>query len=84
MQHARFGRAAILALSLALTGTSASADHTDRKGDHTPSPPAPLKFDESKLEPLAWRDVEGWAQDDHAEAFVAFLKSCRALIASDR
>jgi membrane-bound lytic murein transglycosylase A len=84
MQHARFGRAAILALSLALTGTSASADHTDRKGDHTPPPPAPLKFDESKLEPLAWRDVEGWAQDDHAEAFVAFLKSCRALIASDR
>ncbi len=43
-----------------------------------------MKFEDSKLEPLAWRDVEGWAQDDHAEAFVAFLKSCRALIASDR
>lgn len=70
------------ALALALTVVPAGADHTNARIDHAPPLPGPLKIDESKLEPLAWGEVDGWDHDDHAEAFVAFLQSCRALIRS--
>lgn len=35
-----------------------------------------------RLEPLSFKDLSGWADDDHAAAFQAFLRSCRALDAS--
>lgn len=30
------------------------------------------------IEPTSWADLDGWQQDAHAEALVAFLKSCAA------
>ncbi len=35
---------------------------------------------QARLEPLAFSDLAGWTDDDHAEAFAAFLRSCRALM----
>jgi membrane-bound lytic murein transglycosylase A len=39
----------------------------------------PIKFPDTQYEPVAWSDIDGWANDDHATAFGAFLQSCRAL-----
>lgn len=33
----------------------------------------------ARLEALSFADLAGWADDDHADAFRAFLRSCRAL-----
>jgi len=41
--------------------------------------PGPIKFPDSQYEPVDWPDIDGWADDDHATAFAAFLESCRAL-----
>jgi membrane-bound lytic murein transglycosylase A len=38
--------------------------------------------DQARLEPLAFGDLAGWEADDHAAAFRAFLRSCRALDAA--
>jgi membrane-bound lytic murein transglycosylase A len=38
--------------------------------------------DQARLEPLPFQDLAGWETDDHAAAFQAFLRSCRALDAS--
>jgi membrane-bound lytic murein transglycosylase A len=43
-----------------------------------------MKIPDSKLEPLLWTDLQGWAEDDHATAFAAFLKSCKAVVAGER
>jgi membrane-bound lytic murein transglycosylase A len=40
---------------------------------------APLQFAGAQYEPVAWADLDGWADDDHAEAFATFLASCRTL-----
>jgi membrane-bound lytic murein transglycosylase A len=37
---------------------------------------------QARLEALSFKDLESWADDDHAAAFRAFLRSCRALDAS--
>ncbi len=39
----------------------------------------PIKFPDTQYEPLDWAELDGWAGDDHATAFAAFLASCRAL-----
>lgn len=39
----------------------------------------PLKFPDAQYEPVLWSDIDGWANDDHATAFAAFLASCRVL-----
>lgn len=36
---------------------------------------------QAELPPVAFTDLPGWAQDDHAAAYQAFLVSCRTLIA---
>jgi membrane-bound lytic murein transglycosylase A len=46
--------------------------------------PGPLWFPDTVLEPLAWSDLEGWRNDDHAEAFAIFAASCRAVIGRAR
>jgi membrane-bound lytic murein transglycosylase A len=43
----------------------------------------PLKFPDTQYEPVAWSEIDGWANDDHGTAFAAFLASCR-VIASQR
>ncbi|MEE1613075.1 murein transglycosylase A [Microvirga sp. CF3016] len=35
--------------------------------------------DQARLEPLPFMQLAGWEADDHAAAFQAFLRSCRAL-----
>ena len=39
----------------------------------------PIKFPDTQYEPIDFADIDGWASDDHATAFAAFLESCRAL-----
>jgi len=41
--------------------------------------PDTIKFPDTQYEPVDWADLDGWAADDHATAFAAFLASCRAL-----
>jgi membrane-bound lytic murein transglycosylase A len=36
------------------------------------------------LEPLGFRDIAGWDKDDHAEAFVVFVRSCREVSQTGR
>jgi membrane-bound lytic murein transglycosylase A len=45
---------------------------------------APIRFPATQYEPMAWADLDGWSNDDHAAAFAAFLDSCRALGAKQR
>lgn len=42
----------------------------------------PLKIPNSQIEPVAWHQIEGWTDDDHAAAFATFLVSCRAILRS--
>ncbi len=49
-----------------------------------PAPPGPLWFADAALEPLAWSDLHGWTQDNHAEAFATFRGSCRAVLGQAR
>ena len=44
--------------------------------------PASALADQARLQPLPFQDMAGWEADDHAAAFQAFLRSCRALDAS--
>jgi membrane-bound lytic murein transglycosylase A len=40
---------------------------------------APITFPDTQYEPMQWSDLDGWAGDDHAAGFAAFLSSCRIL-----
>ncbi len=42
----------------------------------------PLKIPNSEFEGLAWHEIKGWIEDDHAEAFSAFLASCKPILRS--
>jgi len=42
----------------------------------------PAREDKARLEPLPFAAIPGWEEDDHAAAFRAFLRSCRALVSS--
>ena len=44
----------------------------------------PLWLPDTALEPLAWSDLDGWREDNHAEAFATFAASCRAVIGHAR
>ena len=64
-------RARITGIGVCLTlGVSACAVFT-------PSPPPPAGIGNA----LEWRQVVGWQQDDHAEAWPALLRGCKALAA---
>jgi len=41
---------------------------------------AAVKFRNVQLEPLSFAALDGWRDDDQAEAFTAFLTSCRAIL----
>ena len=42
--------------------------------------PGPLRFPDTALEPLDFADLDGWAADDHAQAFAAFRVSCGPIV----
>jgi membrane-bound lytic murein transglycosylase A len=60
-----------ICLSVAWIGTAAPGAELD-----------PIRFPDTQYEPVDWANLDGWANDDHATAFAAFLESCRALNAS--
>src|SRR5271163_393721 len=66
------GRRALLLVAafIGLAGMAAPA----ASGEHEP-----IKFPDTQYEPVAFADIDGWANDDHATALAAFLQSCRAL-----
>jgi membrane-bound lytic murein transglycosylase A len=39
-----------------------------------------LKFRHAQVEPVAFNELDGWSEDDHAAAFEAYLKSCSAIL----
>jgi membrane-bound lytic murein transglycosylase A len=47
-----------------------------------PNPPGPMRWADTRFEPVGWNAIDGWAADDHAAAFATFLASCRALVGS--
>ena len=42
-------------------------------------PAEPRRVGDARLEPVAFADLAGWAEDDHAAAFAAFRRTCEAL-----
>ncbi|WP_157699566.1 murein transglycosylase A [Pseudorhodoplanes sinuspersici] len=42
----------------------------------------PLKMPNSQIEPLAWHEIKGWMEDNHSDAYSAFLASCRPILKS--
>ena len=42
----------------------------------------PITIPNTQYEPVAWNEIPGWAEDDHAAALAAFLKSCRPVVRS--
>jgi membrane-bound lytic murein transglycosylase A len=50
---------------------------------HLPYPQLelPLQINGSQYEPLAWRDISGWGDDDHLAAYKTFRASCRPIAA---
>ena len=96
LRHARtFGRVAAVALCCVLVADQ-DADARRRvhrtKSRHAPTPVSeltgkpnpsgPMRWADTRFEPVAWSAIDGWAADDHAAAFATFLASCRALIGS--
>ncbi|RAI44062.1 murein transglycosylase A [Rhodoplanes roseus] len=77
------------ALGFGATGP-AEAEVARRSGEpplprHRPALPTetPLQIEDGQLEPVAWADLPGWAEDDHAAALSAFRASCRPLVRGD-
>jgi membrane-bound lytic murein transglycosylase A len=79
----RFGRGAATAVAI-LLGAAAplAAQDADEVTDPVPPVAGPIKFPESQIEVADWKELDGWAEDDHEASFAAFLLSCRALINS--
>jgi membrane-bound lytic murein transglycosylase A len=80
-EPARARRASSLARAVigvaALVAGAATGSAQAAKGD-------PLKIRDAQYEPASFAEVDGWANDDHAEAFATFLDSCRVLLRGRR
>src|SRR4051812_45241373 len=94
LRHARtFGRVAVLAVCCVLVADEdADARRAHRaKLRHAPAPvseylgkpnpPGPMRWADTRFEPVAWNELDGWAGDDHAAAYAAFTASCRPVVA---
>src|SRR3954454_19897428 len=96
LRHARtFGRVAAVALCCVLVADQ-DADARRRvhrtKSRHAPTPVSeftgkpnpsgPMRWADTRFEPVASSTIEGWTGDDHAAALATFFTSCRALVAS--
>jgi membrane-bound lytic murein transglycosylase A len=56
-----------------------SKQPTHQQIQNVPDVSGPIKVPNSQFEPIAWSNLDGWATDDQASAFAAFLTSCRAI-----
>jgi len=94
LRHARtLGRVAVLALCCVLVSDQDADARRAHRAKHRhvpasvseylgkPNPSGPIRFPDTRFEPLAWGELDGWAVDDHAAAFAAFMASCRAVVA---
>src|SRR4051812_46780801 len=93
LRHARtFGRVAVLALCCVLVADQdadarrahrAKLRHAPPVSEYLgkPNPPGPIRFPDTRFEPVAWDELDGWAADDHAAAYGAFMASCRPVVA---
>jgi membrane-bound lytic murein transglycosylase A len=68
MSVTRFAR--VIATAMAFAGLAANGHAGERW---------PIKFPDTQYVPVSWASLDGWASDDHATAFAAFLESCRAI-----
>jgi membrane-bound lytic murein transglycosylase A len=66
-------RRAAIGLTLALAVTSPALARE-----------VPMKLKRAHVELLGFPDLKGWAEDDHAAAYGAFLKSCNAILNGTR
>jgi membrane-bound lytic murein transglycosylase A len=62
--------ACVIAVAMAFAGVATAGHGAERE---------PIKFADTQYEPVSWASLDGWANDDHATAFAAFLESCRAI-----
>jgi membrane-bound lytic murein transglycosylase A len=62
----RIGGAALILLAVASVARAEGRD--------------PMKLPDTQLEPVAWSEIDGWAEDDHNAAFATFLNSCKAIL----
>ena len=69
--HLKLGRVAAAATILLAACTAARADEEKRRT---------VKVPNSQLEPVVWATLDGWAEDDHAAGFAAFLTSCKPIL----
>src|SRR3974390_1384263 len=84
--HATALGIAILALSL-VSAWEAFAARKMRSSVHAPAPRAipyphlefPVAISGSQYLPLSWREIPGWASDDHLQAYKAFRISCASI-----
>jgi membrane-bound lytic murein transglycosylase A len=94
-RHARgLGRVAVLTLCCLLVADEDAEARRAHRGRvkappapvseflNKPNPPGPMRWADTRFEPVAWDAIDGWAADDHAAAFATFLASCRPLVAS--
>ena len=44
----------------------------------------PLRIPDSQIEPLTWKDLDAWQEDNHAESFKVFTNSCKPLMSVAR
>lgn len=80
----------VAALGLLSAATLARAqDKPANKPAEKPAAPAEkvvpvekpaVKIPGAQLAPVAWHEMEGWAEDDHAAALATFLVSCEAIL----
>lgn len=71
----------MLAVAFAMSGGAATAVLASPPSRQ---PPAQRMTTAASLKPLAFSQVPGWEEDDHAAAFKAFLKSCDRVLATAR
>jgi membrane-bound lytic murein transglycosylase A len=68
--------------SEAETTGAASSKKKTKSAKKRASKAHPLKIPNSDFEGMAWHEVKGWIEDDHAEAFSTFLASCKPILRS--
>jgi membrane-bound lytic murein transglycosylase A len=69
-----------IVLLTALSADGAQARRAERPSVHPVPLVIPFNMADSQLEPVGWDELDGWAEDDHAAAFAAFLASCRPIV----
>jgi membrane-bound lytic murein transglycosylase A len=81
-QGGRPARVAALTLCVLLAlGGALRAENQDDEVEGLPAPAGPMRLADTRLEPIAWGEIDGWQNDDHAAAFATFLSSCRVVVA---